>query len=155
MRDAEASPAVTPVVTAVVAIAVGDGLRELLRGLGVQQVVAGGQSMNPSTAQILEAVDACVAEGVMVLPNNKNIVPVAQQVPDLTDLPVVVVPTAAVVEALGALVAYDPDASLDANAVGDDRGRSAGPRGRGHAGSARQRGRVRSDRQRRLDRDHP
>ncbi len=115
VRDAEVTPAVTPVVTAVVAIAVGDGLRELLRGLGVQQVVAGGQSMNPSTAQILEAVDACVAEGVVVLPNNKNIVPVAQQVPDLTELPVAVVPTAAVVEALGALVVYDPDASLDAN----------------------------------------
>jgi fatty acid kinase len=106
---------VEPVTTAVVAVAVGDGLRELLRGLGVQQVVAGGQSMNPSTAQILEAVDACAAEGVVVLPNNKNIVPVAKQVPDLADLPVAVVPTAAVVEALGALVAYDPDASLDAN----------------------------------------
>ncbi len=106
---------ITPVTTAVVAVAVGDGLRELLRSLGVQQVVAGGQSMNPSTAQILEAVDACLADGVIVLPNNKNIVPVAQQVPDLTDLPVAVVPTAAVVEALGALVAYDPAAPLDDN----------------------------------------
>ncbi|HEY3671489.1 MAG TPA: DAK2 domain-containing protein [Acidimicrobiia bacterium] len=110
-----AAASVTPVTTAVVAVAVGDGLRDLLMGLGVQQVVAGGQSMNPSTAQILEAVDACAAEGVVVLPNNKNIVPVAEQVPGLTDLPVVVVPTAAVVEALGALVAYDADASLDAN----------------------------------------
>jgi len=106
---------VTRVTTAVVAVAVGDGLRDLLRGLGVQQVVAGGQSMNPSTGQILEAVDACAAEGVVVLPNNKNIVPVAKQVPDLTDLPVAVVPTAAVVEALGALVVYDPDATLDVN----------------------------------------
>jgi DAK2 domain fusion protein YloV len=103
------------VATGVVAVAVGDGLRTLLRGLGVQQVVAGGQSMNPSTAQILEAVDACVADGVIVLPNNKNIVPVAKQVPELTELPVAVVPTGAVVEALGALVAYDPDASLDTN----------------------------------------
>jgi DAK2 domain fusion protein YloV len=106
---------VTPVTTAVVAVAVGDGLRDLLRNLGVQQVVAGGQSMNPSTAQILEAVEACAAEGVIVLPNNKNIVPVAKQVPELTDLPVGVVATAAVVEALGALVAYDPDAPLDVN----------------------------------------
>jgi uncharacterized protein len=103
------------VTTGVVAVAVGAGLRTLLRGLGVQQVVAGGQSMNPSTAQILEAVDACAADGVIVLPNNKNIVPVARQVPSLTELPVAVVPTAAVVEALGALLAYDPDASLDAN----------------------------------------
>jgi DAK2 domain fusion protein YloV len=108
---------ITPVTTAVVAVAVGDGLRQLLRGLGVQQVVAGGQSMNPSTAQILEAVDACVADGVIVLPNNKNIVPVAKQVPGLTERPVAVVPTAAVVEALGALVAYDPDAPLDDNQV--------------------------------------
>jgi len=112
------TPGGTPieqVTTAVVAVAVGDGLRTLLHGLGVQQVVAGGQSMNPSTAQILEAVDACAAEGVIVLPNNKNIVPVAEQVPGLTHLPVAVVPTAAVVEALSALVAYDPDASLDVN----------------------------------------
>ncbi len=108
---------VTPVTTAVVAVAVGDGLRALLLGLGVQQVVAGGQSMNPSTAQILEAVEACSADSVVVLPNNKNIVPVAKQVPDLTELPVAVVATAAVVEALGALVAYDPDASLEANRV--------------------------------------
>ncbi len=112
--SAPAAP-VTPVTTAVVAVAVGDGLRALLLGLGVQQVVAGGQSMNPSTAQILEAVDACSAEGVVVLPNNKNIVPVAKQVPGLTDLPVAVVATSSVVEALGALVAYDADASLDVN----------------------------------------
>jgi fatty acid kinase len=110
-----AGPTLERVTTGVVAVAVGDGLRTLLRGLGVQQVVAGGQSMNPSTAQILDAVDACVADGVIVLPNNKNIVPVAEQVPGLTDLPVAVVPTAAVVEALGALLAYDPDASLEDN----------------------------------------
>jgi DAK2 domain fusion protein YloV len=115
--DGDRVPAapLTPVTTAVVAVAAGDGLRDLLLGLGVQQVVTGGQSMNPSTAQLLEAVDACAAEGVIVLPNNKNIVPVAKQVPDLTDRPVAVVATAAVVEALGALVVYDPDASLDAN----------------------------------------
>jgi DAK2 domain fusion protein YloV len=104
-----------PVTTAVVAVAVGDGLQHLFASLGVQQIVAGGQSMNPSTAQILEAVRGCAAEGVVVLPNNKNIVPVARQVPELADVPVAVVPTGAVVEALGALVAYDPDASLDAN----------------------------------------
>jgi DAK2 domain fusion protein YloV len=115
LPGAPAAAPVTPVTTAVVAVAVGEGLRDLLRGLGVQQVVAGGQSMNPSTAQLLEAVGACVAEGVVVLPNNKNIVPVAKQVPGLTDVPVAVVPTAAVVEALGALVAYDADASLEVN----------------------------------------
>jgi DAK2 domain fusion protein YloV len=115
-RDAVVTTVVTKAVTtAVVAVAVGDGLHALLRSLGVQQVVAGGQSMNPSTATILEAVDACTAEGVVVLPNNKNIVAVARQVPDLADVPVAVIPTATVVEALGALVAYDPDAPLDVN----------------------------------------
>jgi hypothetical protein len=116
-RSAREEAPLTHVTTAVVAVAVGDGLRTLLRGLGVQQVVAGGQSMNPSTAQILEAVDGCVADGVVVLPNNKNIVPVARQVPDLTDRPVGVVPTAAVVEALAAMVVYDAQAPLDVNVV--------------------------------------
>jgi DAK2 domain fusion protein YloV len=103
------------VVTGVVAVAVGEGLRRLLTSLGVQQIVAGGQSMNPSTAQILDAVEACAADAVIVLPNNKNIVPVARQVPDLTDTPVAVVPTTAVVEALAALVAYDPEAVVAEN----------------------------------------
>ena len=75
------------VTTGVVAVAVGDGLQRLFASLGVQHVVAGGQSMNPSTAQILEAVQRCAADSVIVLPNNKNIVPVARQVPDLADRP--------------------------------------------------------------------
>jgi uncharacterized protein len=111
----DAGAPVEHVTTAVVAVAVGEGLRRLFTSLGVQQVVAGGQSMNPSTAQILEAVELCAADGVIVLPNNKNIVPVARQVPGLTDRPVGVVPTAAVVEALSAMVAYDADASLADN----------------------------------------
>jgi hypothetical protein len=104
-----------PVTTAVVAVAVGDGVRRLLRSLGVHHLVAGGQSMNPSTAQILEAVEACNADSVVVLPNNKNIVPVARQVDALTGKHVAVVPTTGVPEALAALVDYDPDAALAAN----------------------------------------
>jgi hypothetical protein len=117
VRDAGANTqsAAEPVTTAVVAVAVGDGLQRLLRSVGVQQVVAGGQSMNPSTAQILEAVDATAADAVVVLPNNKNIVAVAEQVDELTERQVGVVPTHAVVEALSALVAYDPDAALETN----------------------------------------
>ena len=97
--------------------AVGEGLQRLLRSVGVHEVVAGGQSMNPSTAQILEAVDRAPAEAVVVLPNNKNIVAVAQQVDDLTEREVGVVPTHSVVEALAALVVYDPDATLADNAA--------------------------------------
>ncbi len=103
------------VETAVVAIGVGDGVRRLLASLGVQEIVAGGQSMNPSTAQILEAVERCPSQSVIVLPNNKNIVPVARQVDALTEKSVAVVPTHSMVEALAALVGYDPDADLQSN----------------------------------------
>ena len=71
--------------------------------------------MNPSTAQILEAVERAPSDAVLVLPNNKNIVAVAQQVGALTARDVGVVPTHAVVEALASLVVYDPDAPLDVN----------------------------------------
>jgi DAK2 domain fusion protein YloV len=103
------------VTTAVVAVAVGEGVRRLFASLGVQVVVAGGQSMNPSTAQILEAVEACNAQNVLILPNNKNIVPVARQVADLTARDVAVVPTSSVVEGLAVLVCYDAAAPLAAN----------------------------------------
>jgi DAK2 domain fusion protein YloV len=109
------APNLAPVTTAVVAVGVGDGVRRLLTSLGVQRVVAGGQSMNPSTAQILEAVEACASDAVVVLPNNKNIVAVARQVDALTDKRVAVVPTTSVPEALAALVEYDPNAELADN----------------------------------------
>ena len=105
------------VTTAVVAVGVGNGIRRLLTSLGVQQVVAGGQSMNPSTAQILEAVESCRADAVIVLPNNKNIVAVAKQVDSLTEKQVAVIATHSVPEALAALVEYDPSASVDDNAT--------------------------------------
>jgi DAK2 domain fusion protein YloV len=104
------------VTTAVVAVGVGEGIRRLLTSLGVQQVVAGGQSMNPSTAQILEAVELCKADAVIVLPNNKNIVAVAKQVDALSEKQVAVIATQSVPEALAALVEYDPNATVDGNA---------------------------------------
>ena len=104
------------VTTAVVAVAVGEGVRRLFASLGVQVVVAGGQSMNPSTAQILEAVEARNAQSVVILPNNKNIVPVARQVAEVTTRDVAVVPTSSVVEGLAVLVCYDGAAPLDSNA---------------------------------------
>lgn len=113
------------VATAVVAVGVGEGVARLLRSLGVQQIVAGGQSMNPSTAQILEAVERCPAEAVIVLPNNKNIIPVARQVDALSGKRVEVVPTVSVLEALAALVAYDPDAECDTNVRGMEAGAQA------------------------------
>jgi DAK2 domain fusion protein YloV len=101
--------------TAVVAVGMGPGIQRLLASLGVQAIVAGGQSMNPSTAQIREAVHLCRADSVVVLPNNKNIIAVAEQVDGLSDRNVAVVRTTAIVEALAALVEYDPHADLAHN----------------------------------------
>lgn len=105
-------PAVT---TAVVAVASGQGLAELFGQLGVQGVVTGGQTMNPSTAELLAAVDAVNAQQVLVLPNNKNIIPVAEQLDSLTDKHVTVVRTRSMPEALAALVVYDPEAPATDN----------------------------------------
>jgi DAK2 domain fusion protein YloV len=105
-----------PVPTAVVAVATGDGIRRIFHSLGVQNIVAGGQSMNPSTAQILEAVEASPADEVVVLPNNKNIIPVAEQVDGLTTKTVKVVPTKGIAEGFAALMEYDPQADAVSNA---------------------------------------
>jgi DAK2 domain fusion protein YloV len=104
-----------PATTAVVAVAVGDGVRRLFHNLHVQRIVTGGQTMNPSTADLLAAVEACPADRVVILPNNKNIVPVAEQVDDQTSKRVRVVPTRGVTEGFAALLAYDPEADLDSN----------------------------------------
>ena len=108
-------PADQLVDTAVVAVGVGEGVKRLLVSMGVHEIVAGGQSMNPSTAQILEAVQRCPSRSVVILPNNKNIVPVARQVDALSDRTVEVIPTTSVIEALAALVVYDPQAELGDN----------------------------------------
>jgi len=104
-----------PVTCAVVAVASGDGIGELFGLLGVQGVVTGGQTLNPSTAELLAAVEAVNAQQVVVLPNNKNIIPVAEQLDGLTTKTVVVVPSKSMPEALAALVVYDPEAEGDVN----------------------------------------
>jgi DAK2 domain fusion protein YloV len=104
-----------PVTCAVVAVSSGQGLSELFGQLGVQGVVTGGQTLNPSTAELLAAVEAVNAQQVIVLPNNKNIIPVAEQLDALTTKTVVVVPTRSMPEALAALVLYDPEADADTN----------------------------------------
>ena len=111
---ADELPAVT---TAVVAVCSGSGLVELFAQLGVQGVVTGGQTMNPSTAELLETVQRVNADQVIVLPNNKNIIPVAEQLDGLTEKTVIVVPTRSMPEALAALVAYDADSPAAQNAL--------------------------------------
>ena len=105
-----------PVNCAVVAVCSGDGLAELFGQRNVQGVVTGGQTMNPSTAELLDAVEHMNAQQVVILPNNKNIIPVANQINALTKKDVRVVPTCSMAEALAALVFYDPEADAAVNA---------------------------------------
>jgi DAK2 domain fusion protein YloV len=114
--DSRSAAGLPPVECAVVAVASGNGLVELFGQLGVQGVVTGGQTMNPSTAELLDLVEHVNADEVVVLPNNKNIIAVAQQVDALTSKTVAVVPTTSMPEALAALIVYDPEAGAATNA---------------------------------------
>jgi DAK2 domain fusion protein YloV len=112
---ARAGAGLPPVTTAVVAVCSGDGLAELFSNLKVQGIVTGGQTLNPSTAELLDTVEHVNADQVVILPNNKNIIPVAEQVDALTSKTVLVVPTRTMPEALAALIVYDPEADAAEN----------------------------------------
>lgn len=100
-----------------VAVAAGEGLKELFKDLGCTNVVSGGQSMNPSTDDIYEAVMATPAKNVIVLPNNKNIILAAEQtVPMVTDRNVVIVPTRTIPQGMTAMLNFDPEISAESNA---------------------------------------
>ena len=100
-----------------VSVAAGDGLKVLFTDLGCTQVVSGGQTMNPSTEDIVEAVLATPAKHVFVLPNNKNIILAAEQaVPLVTDREITVIPTKTIPQGLSAMLAFDPDAAASENA---------------------------------------
>ncbi len=100
-----------------VAVAAGEGFHTVLKDLGVDNIISGGQTMNPSTEDILTAIDRTPAETVFVLPNNKNIIMAAEQCIDLTEKNVVVLPTKTVPQGITAIFAFDPDADADTNAA--------------------------------------
>ena len=104
-----------PPTTSVVAVVSGDGIGRIFRSLGVHHLVVGGQTMNPATADLVKAVESVGSDQVVILPNNKNIRPVADQVDALSDKTVRVVATGSIVEGFAALLAYDPAADADAN----------------------------------------
>ena len=98
-----------------VSVAAGEGVKQLFLDLGVSQVVSGGQTMNPSTDDILKAVQATPARTVFVLPNNKNIIMAAEQVQPLADRDVLVLQTRTIPEGISALLAYDPELPVEEN----------------------------------------
>ena len=100
----------------IIAIASGDGIAKMFTGLGVTNVLSGGQTMNPSTADIAAAIKATGADKVIVLPNNKNIFMAAEQAAEVVDADVAVVPTKTIAQGMTALLDFNKDLSLAENA---------------------------------------
>ena len=99
----------------VVSVCAGDGLADVFMNLGVDQIISGGQTMNPSTQDILEAVNKVPAETVFVLPNNKNIIMAAEQVDALTPKNVIVIPSKTVPQGVTAMLSFNPEGSIEEN----------------------------------------
>jgi hypothetical protein len=102
--------------TAVIAVASGDGLKDVFSSLGAAAIVPGGQTMNPSTKDILQSVESTLSDNVIILPNNKNIIATANQVQSLTQKKIKVVPTKTIPQGVVALLAFDYEADFKANA---------------------------------------
>ena len=120
-QNAERTETFTPVEPTkpfgFVSVCAGDGLAELFKDLGVDTIVSGGQTMNPSTDDILKAIESTPAETVFVLPNNKNIIMAAEQAIPISTRKVIVIHTRTIPQGIGAMLAFDPDADDNANAI--------------------------------------
>ena len=117
MTEAEKAPKIAePEKTfGVVSVCAGDGLADVFTNLGVDGIISGGQTMNPSTQDILEAVNKVPAETVFVLPNNKNIIMAAEQVDALTPKKVIVIPSKTVPQGITAMLSFNPEGAEDEN----------------------------------------
>ncbi len=117
----EKAPAVDMAIIAVVA---GDGLTDVFTSLGVAAIVPGGQTMNPSTKDLLQAIESVASDKIIILPNNKNIVLTAEQVQSLTEKNVKVVPTKTIPQGVAALLAFDYEADFETNTQIMDKAKS-------------------------------
>jgi DAK2 domain fusion protein YloV len=113
------------VEVAIVAVVVGEGLANVFTSLGATFIVPGGQTMNPSTKDLLQAVEAVASEKVIILPNNKNIVLTANQVQSLTKKTIEVVPTTTIPQGVAALLAFDYEADMETNAQNMNKAKAA------------------------------
>lgn len=99
-----------------IAVSVGDGINEIFKGLGVDYIIEGGQTMNPSTEDMLNAIDQVNADNIFILPNNKNIILAANQAQSLVkDKKIIVIPTKTVPQGITAVINYVPDLSVEEN----------------------------------------
>lgn len=118
-QDTATIPAEPLKPVGVIAVAVGDGMAEIFTSLGVDAIVTGGQTMNPSTEDLATAANRVRAEQIIILPNNKNIIMAAEQVAEVIDKPVHVIPTRSLPQGLSALMSYNEDpADIDAMVAG-------------------------------------
>lgn len=115
VQEAEGGTAASEKTTGIVAVAVGKGIKEILYSMGVDIIVDGGQSMNPSTAEMLDAIEKLPQDRVLLIPNNKNIIPAAEQTRELTVKEVAVIPAVSITEGFAAMVAYDPRCDWEEN----------------------------------------
>ena len=99
----------------ILAVAAGQGISDLFTSSGVDHVLAGGQTMNPSTEDIVKAIESIQADSILILPNNKNIIMAAEQATQVVDRPAAVLTTTSIPQGLSSLIAYNPEASLDEN----------------------------------------
>ena len=117
MTENEKAPKIAEPVKplGVVSVCAGEGLADVFMNLGVDGIISGGQTMNPSTQDILEAVNQVPAETVFVLPNNKNIIMAAEQVDALTPKKVIVIPSKTVPQGITAMLSFNPDGEIEEN----------------------------------------
>ncbi|TVT29164.1 DAK2 domain-containing protein [Salinicoccus cyprini] len=101
--------------TAIITVSSGEGVNELFRSIGATHVINGGQTMNPSTEDILRTIEDEEVKSAIILPNNKNIIMAAEQARDMLEIPAVVIPTRSIPEGLSSLLVYSPEAELEEN----------------------------------------
>lgn len=120
-KSADRTETFTPVAptkpVGFVSVCAGEGLASLFKDLGVDTIVSGGQTMNPSTDDILKAVESTPAETVYVLPNNKNIIMAAEQTIPISTRKVIVIHTRTIPQGISAMLSFDPDTDVEANAI--------------------------------------
>ncbi len=115
-ETAEEEPVMEKKDTAFIAVSIGDGLNEIFKGLGVDYIIEGGQTMNPSTEDMLNAIEKVNADHIIILPNNKNIILAANQAQSLVeDKKIYVIPTKTVPQGITAVINYVPDISIEEN----------------------------------------
>ncbi|MFW3332781.1 DAK2 domain-containing protein [Aerococcus viridans] len=114
-NQAESTPAAERTNLAIIAVAAGEGIENLFKDMGVKSIISGGQTMNPSTNDILDAINKANADNVIILPNNKNIIMAANQAVEVSEIPAAVVETKYISQGLTAMLGYNPDGTLEDN----------------------------------------